>query len=199
MDGGFLSQKRSRVWRGVKEKDLNRNKMNTTSGNSLSTELDDTMNEDTSVVVATAATVTATTHVVDMTLEKEKCNTLDDTTVEKEKLCSLEDTNVMGSFPPLPTQVTTLVGNAPGKSFYANITGKPSRKKFNVRILFTPGGNGIDVVVLVDSIRAINEQFAKTAYGFFLGKKVAYLVVANYGRNTWGKYGLIRSMFSSST
>ncbi|GKD12798.1 ARID DNA-binding domain-containing protein [Tanacetum coccineum] len=30
-------------------------------------------------------------------------------------------------------------------------------------------------------------------------QKVAYPVVANYVRNTWGKYGLVRSMFSSST
>ncbi|GJW40775.1 phloem protein 2-like protein [Tanacetum coccineum] len=46
---------------------------------------------------------------------------------------------------------------------------------------------------------AISERFANTAYGFFLGKRVAYPVVANYVRNTWGKYGLVRSMFSSST
>ncbi|GJW10488.1 copia protein [Tanacetum coccineum] len=32
-----------------------------------------------------------------------------------------------------------------------------------------------------------------------MGKKVAYHVVANYVRNTRGKYGLVRSMFSSST
>ncbi|GJX97545.1 cytokinin dehydrogenase 3-like protein [Tanacetum coccineum] len=46
---------------------------------------------------------------------------------------------------------------------------------------------------------AISERFANTTYCFFLGKKVAYPVVANYVRNTWGKYGLVRSMFSSST
>ncbi|GKD48266.1 hypothetical protein Tco_1277242, partial [Tanacetum coccineum] len=33
--------------------------------------------------------------------------------------------------------------------------------------------------------KAISEQFANTAYGFFLGKCVAYPVVANYVRNTW--------------
>ncbi|GKD36194.1 hypothetical protein Tco_1251703 [Tanacetum coccineum] len=60
----------------------------------------------------------------------------------------------------------------------------------------TPGGNKIDVVVPVESIHAISDQFANTTYGFFLGK-VAYPVVANYFRNTWGKYGLARSMFSS--
>ncbi|GKC75795.1 hypothetical protein Tco_1126569 [Tanacetum coccineum] len=50
--------------------------------------------------------------------------------------------------------------------------------------------NEVDVVVLIESIRAISERFANTAYGFFLGKRVAYPIVANYVRNTWGKYGL---------
>nr|GEX07376.1 hypothetical protein [Tanacetum cinerariifolium] len=94
-----------------------------------------------------------------------------DLTSEMDKLRSLDDTTVLGSFPPLSTPVTTTAGNAPGKSSYANVTGKPSGKKVNVHTLFTPGGNGIDVVVSVDSIRAISERFANTAYGFFLGKK----------------------------
>ncbi|GKE35054.1 hypothetical protein Tco_1454376 [Tanacetum coccineum] len=89
-----------------------------------------------------------------------------DMTVEIDTQNSLEDTTVPESFPTL----TTL--------------------KVNVRTLFTPGGNGIDVVVLLVSIRVVNAKFANTAYGFFLGKKVAYSVVANYVRNTWGKYGL---------
>ncbi|GKF27979.1 beta-caryophyllene synthase, partial [Tanacetum coccineum] len=58
---------------------------------------------------------------------------------------------------------------------------------------------GIDVVVPVESIRAISERFANITYGFFLGKRVAYPVVANYVRNTLGKYGLVRSIFNSST
>ncbi|GJR12732.1 putative reverse transcriptase domain-containing protein [Tanacetum coccineum] len=89
--------------------------------------------------------------------------------------------------------------NLIGKSSYANVIGKPSGKKLNFHTLFTPGGNGIDVVVPVESIRTISEQFSNTAYGFFLGKRVAYPVVVNYIRNTWGKYGMVRSMFSSST
>ncbi|GJR41054.1 RNA-directed DNA polymerase, eukaryota, reverse transcriptase zinc-binding domain protein [Tanacetum coccineum] len=186
MERGFLSQKGSGVGRGVKEKDLNRNKMITTSGTGLSTEPDDTMNEDTHVVVAHAVKEIATPPVVDMTVEKEKRSTFDNTTV-------------LGSFPPLPTQVTTSAGNVAGKSSYANVTGKSSGKKLNIHTLFTPGGNGIDVVVLMESIRAISDRFANTTYGFFLGKRVAYHVVANYVRNTWGKYGLVHSMFSSST
>nr|GEZ79519.1 hypothetical protein [Tanacetum cinerariifolium] len=79
------------------------------------------------------------------------------------------------TFPPISTPVTT-AGNAPSKS----------------------SGNEIDVVVLVDSIHAISECFDNTTYVFFLGKKVAFHVVANYVRNTWVKYGLVRLMFSSS-
>nr|GEX33559.1 hypothetical protein [Tanacetum cinerariifolium] len=93
----------------------------------------------------------------------------------------------LGSFPPLSMSDSTMAGNAPGKFSYANITGKPSGKKVNVRTFFSPGGNGIDVVILVDSIWAISERFANTAYGFFLKKKVAYPVVANYGRSSYAR------------
>ncbi|GJX30422.1 putative ribonuclease H-like domain-containing protein [Tanacetum coccineum] len=157
MERGFLSQKGSGRGRGVKEKDLNRNKRNTTSGIGLSTESDDTRDEDTPLGVTSAVKEGVTPYVVDKT-------------VEMEKISSVEDTTVPGSFLPLSTPGTTKAGNALGKSSYANVTGKPSWKKLNFNTLFTPGEN-----------------------------KVAYLVVANYVRNTWGKYGLVRSMFSSST
>ncbi|GJR83268.1 hypothetical protein Tco_0154053 [Tanacetum coccineum] len=144
------------------------------------------MGRDTPVGVASVVKEGVTPSVVDMTMEIDK-------------ISSLKDATVMRTFPPLSTPVTTTAGNAPGMSSYANVTGKPSRKKLNIRTLFTPRGNGIDVVFPVDSIRAISKRFANTAYGFFLGKKVAYPVVANNVRNTWGKYRLVRSMFSSST
>ncbi|GJU96790.1 beta-caryophyllene synthase [Tanacetum coccineum] len=98
-----------------------------------------------------------------------------DMTVEMEKISSLEKIqHVLDIFPPIVYAVIFCT-------------------------LFTPGGNGIDVVVPVESIRVISERFANTTYSFFLEKRVAYPVVANYVRNTWGTYGLVRSMFSSST
>ncbi|GKE32170.1 hypothetical protein Tco_1451492, partial [Tanacetum coccineum] len=187
MERGFLSQKGSGRGRGVKEKDLNGNKKNTSLGIGVSTDYEDIMNDDSLTGVASVVRKGVTPSVVDMMVEMGKQNSLDDTTV-------------LGSFPPLSAPVSTTAGNAPGKSLYANITSsKPSVKKVIVHTLFTPGGNGIDVVVSVDSIRAISKRFANIAYGFFLGKKVAYPIVANYVRNTWGKYGIVRSMFSSST
>nr|GEW24564.1 hypothetical protein [Tanacetum cinerariifolium] len=41
-------------------------------------------------------------------------------------------------------------------------------------------GNGIYMVVLMESIWAISERFANTTYGFFLGRRMGYPVVANY-------------------
>nr|GEW51886.1 hypothetical protein [Tanacetum cinerariifolium] len=67
------------------------------------------MNDDTPVGVASAVKEGVTPFVVDMT-------------VEMEKLSSLDDNTILGSFPPLSTPVTTMVGNAPSKSSYANVT-----------------------------------------------------------------------------
>ncbi|GJS94077.1 putative RNA-directed DNA polymerase [Tanacetum coccineum] len=51
---------------------------------------------------------------------------------------------------------------------YANLfTGGPSMNAMNFRTLFTPAGNRVVVVVPVESIRAISERFANTAYCFF--------------------------------
>nr|GFA86544.1 hypothetical protein [Tanacetum cinerariifolium] len=114
--------------------------------------------------------------------------------------CHVVNIPDVGPNPPLPTQeANDPAGNAPGKPSYATATGKTNVKKVNVHTLYTPRGNGIDVVILVDSICTVSKRFANIAYVFFLGKKVAYPVVANYVRNTWGKYGLVFLMFSSST
>ncbi|GJV12655.1 nucleotide-diphospho-sugar transferase [Tanacetum coccineum] len=82
--------------------------------------------------------------------------------------CPVVNTPNVGPNPPLPTQEANSAGNAPGKPSYATAS-KPNGKKVNVRTLFTPGGNGIDVVVPVDSIRAISARFVNTAYGSSTG------------------------------
>nr|GEW65557.1 hypothetical protein [Tanacetum cinerariifolium] len=146
MKGCILNQKGSGVERGVKEKSLNMSKTNTGIG--LSTKSDGTRKEavqigDTSTVMEGVAP-----SMIDMI-------------VEKDKLISLEDTTVPKSFPLLTTPVTTIAGNVPGKSLYANIIGKPSGKKVNVRTLFTPGRNGIDVVVL-GKYRIVRSMFSSS-------------------------------------
>ncbi|GKB91245.1 retrotransposon protein, putative, ty1-copia subclass [Tanacetum coccineum] len=178
MNHGFLDSRR--------RKNNHRKKVDTVLGSGLVTGLDKIMNDDIPLVD-------------DVVAEDVVPPFMADENVAKAKTSWFEEKTVLESYRSLPTQVTTMTGNTPGKSSYANVTGKPNGKKLNFRTFFTPGDNGIDVVVPGESIRAISKRFANTAYGFFLGKRVAYLVVANYVRNTWGKYGLVRSMFSSST
>ncbi|GJT75577.1 retrotransposon protein, putative, ty1-copia subclass [Tanacetum coccineum] len=100
-----------------------------------------------------------------------------DEPVVEEKQSSLVDTSIpnfekigLSLYPPLPTQGSSPAGNTPDMSSYANVTSAP--------------------IVPVESISAINERIANTAYRFFLGKRVAYPVVANYGNpdvNLWKK------------
>ncbi|GKE89560.1 hypothetical protein Tco_1567035, partial [Tanacetum coccineum] len=90
--------------------------------------------------------------------------------------CHVVNTPGVGPNPPPSTQeanapAVNTPGEPSGKPSYAIATGKPNGKNANVHTLYTPGGNGIDVVVLVESIRAISKQFANIAYGFFLGRK----------------------------
>nr|GEU50170.1 hypothetical protein [Tanacetum cinerariifolium] len=174
---GFLSQNGSGRGKGVKEKSLNASNIEVVIDGVVPSVIIESGNVAKKVVSPPVV----------------------DETVAKEKQSPLVNASGLGSYPPLPTQETTSTGNALDKSLYANVTGKPSGKKVNFYTLFTPRGNGIDVVVPVESIRAISERFVNTAYGVFLGKRVACPVVANYVRNTWDKYGLVRSMFSSST
>nr|GEV62963.1 hypothetical protein [Tanacetum cinerariifolium] len=111
MDRGFLSQEEGAGGRGVKEKQQR------------STNIAE---KDTVVVSSLAAMEVESTSVVEEI-------------VEKEKLSPVVNTSDIGSHPPLPMQETTSAGNALGKSSYANVTGKPSEKKLNIRTLFTPG------------------------------------------------------------
>ncbi|GJX57707.1 RNA-directed DNA polymerase, eukaryota, reverse transcriptase zinc-binding domain protein [Tanacetum coccineum] len=177
---GFLSQKRSRGGRGVKEKSLNRNSMNTSSGIGVSTGSDDTMNEDTPVGVASAVKEGVTPSLVDIM-------------VENKKVSALEDNTVSESFPPLTTPVTTTADNAHGISSYANITSKLSGKKVKVRTLFTPRGNGIDVVFPVDSIRAISYYSSLSGIATKLGTPLMFdsytsdMCIQSWGRSSYAR------------
>ncbi|GKC43565.1 hypothetical protein Tco_1061287, partial [Tanacetum coccineum] len=57
----------------------------------------------------------------------------------KEKQDTSVDTGSK-SYPPLPTQGSTLAVNTAGMSSYANVTSVPSRKALNFRTLYTPEG-----------------------------------------------------------
>ncbi|GKB61827.1 ankyrin repeat family protein, partial [Tanacetum coccineum] len=107
MERGFLSQKRSEVGRGVKEKQ------------GL---MADKLIEVVKYGVVPSATVAYGN------IQKD----LNDDLVEMEvQSLSVDLTNAVktgrGSYPPLPTQGTTPTRNTPGKSSYANVIGESSK------------------------------------------------------------------------
>ncbi|GJZ47268.1 hypothetical protein Tco_0601100, partial [Tanacetum coccineum] len=71
-------------------------------------------------------------------------------------------------------------------SFAKLFKGDKSGKVANFRTLLALAGNGADVAVSLGSVQAVHERFSNTAYGSFLGKRVAYLVVENYVKNIGG-------------
>ncbi|GJU15374.1 hypothetical protein Tco_1143340 [Tanacetum coccineum] len=97
-----------------------------------------------------------------------------------------------------PTTDNPAPTNSRPTSYAKLVTGEPSRKSVNFRTLITPIENGADVAKPFESIHSISERFANTSYSFCLGKWVAYAVAANYVKNTWCKYGLIKSKLNSS-
>ncbi|MFS7905002.1 hypothetical protein Hanom_Chr01g00042661 [Helianthus anomalus] len=55
----------------------------------------------------------------------------------------------------------------------------------------------VDVVIPVASVKQVNERFANTLYGYFLGKRLAFPVVEYFVKNQWAKYGLIKIMMNA--
>ena len=49
----------------------------------------------------------------------------------------------------------------------------------------------------MDFVNIVHEQFHNPVYSFFLGKHTSYPVVVNYVKNTWSKFGLVKSMMNS--
>ncbi|GKE74160.1 zinc finger, CCHC-type containing protein, partial [Tanacetum coccineum] len=142
MERGFLSQKESGGGRGVKEKkhSLTRNA---------------TM--DTDNVVPSVADVTM---VQKMVLNDVNTNTVN--LVKPPESNKRDDVNFNANVEPTPS--ASLPASV---SFTTVLKRDTSQKSVNFRTLIIPTGNEADVVVLLESIRAVSERFANAAYGLF--------------------------------
>ncbi|GKA65526.1 zinc knuckle CX2CX4HX4C containing protein [Tanacetum coccineum] len=89
--------------------------------------------------------------------------------------------------------------NGMGHVPYANLlNGEPIKKAVNFHTLIAPPGNGLMLPVSIKSVLEVNEHFENSVYGFFLGKKVVYPAVENYFKNSWSRFGLVRTMMNSN-
>ncbi|GJZ17065.1 hypothetical protein Tco_0553188 [Tanacetum coccineum] len=96
-----------------------------------------------------------------------------------------------------PVKNANLNNTNVGPTLFATLLkGDTSRKSINFYTLVTPASNGAHVVVSKEPVCVVNERLNNTVYRFFLGKSLAYPIVENYVKNTWSKFGLVKSMMT---
>ncbi|GKD19335.1 hypothetical protein Tco_1208493 [Tanacetum coccineum] len=77
-------------------------------------------------------------------------------------------TPIEGIVTDLPTDPNKSGPSFSGPTLYAKlVTGEQSRKSMTFRTLFAPAGNGADVAISLESVRANSERVTNTVYGFF--------------------------------
>ncbi|GJW41952.1 zinc knuckle CX2CX4HX4C containing protein [Tanacetum coccineum] len=68
----------------------------------------------------------------------------------------------------------------------------------NFRILVAdPVFDGVNISIPHKIVEKVSTRFEHTLYGYFMGKRMAFLVVEYYTRNNWAKHGLKRIMMNS--
>ncbi|GKA89535.1 hypothetical protein Tco_0811347 [Tanacetum coccineum] len=76
------------------------------------------------------------------------------------------------------------------KSFASVLTTESTKPKVNFRVLYNEEKvEDTDFVLPMENVLAARNKFANSLMGFFVGKSVAFPLVQNYVKNTWGKYG----------
>ncbi|GJZ57657.1 zinc knuckle CX2CX4HX4C containing protein [Tanacetum coccineum] len=64
-------------------------------------------------------------------------------------------------------------------------------------LVANPVFDGVNISILHKVVKKVSTLFECTLYGYFIGKRMAFLVVEYYVRNNWAKYGLKRIMMNS--
>ncbi|GJU97362.1 zinc knuckle CX2CX4HX4C containing protein [Tanacetum coccineum] len=57
---------------------------------------------------------------------------------------------------------------------------------------------GVNISIPHKVVETVSTSFEHTLYGYFIGKRMAFLVVEYYVRNNWAKHGLKRIMMNSN-
>ncbi|GJZ70875.1 zinc knuckle CX2CX4HX4C containing protein [Tanacetum coccineum] len=85
-------------------------------------------------------------------------------------------------------------------SSYAKVMGasNPDQPRGNFRSLVADKVfEGVNISIPLKVVQKVSVQFENTLYGYFIGKRMAFLVVEYYARNNWGKHGLKRIMMNA--
>ncbi|GKA89206.1 zinc knuckle CX2CX4HX4C containing protein [Tanacetum coccineum] len=84
-----------------------------------------------------------------------------------------------------------ILGDKP--SFASILHEESSKNKVNFCTLVTDDTNSANVLIPMSSVLEVHARFENTLYGYFLGKKLVFLVVERYLLNSWKKYGVLEN------
>nr|GFA84663.1 zinc knuckle CX2CX4HX4C [Tanacetum cinerariifolium] len=90
------------------------------------------------------------------------------------------------------TMPTSYIGAAS-----ANNKDQPKVMSNFCHLVAYPIFNGVDISIPRKVVEKVSSRFENTLYGYFIGKRMVFLVVEYYARNNWGKHGLKRIMMNS--
>ncbi|GKC10605.1 hypothetical protein Tco_1007387 [Tanacetum coccineum] len=54
--------------------------------------------------------------------------------------------------------------------------------------------DSVDLTIPIEAVDEISSRFNNTLYGYFIGKRLTFLVVENYVKHAWAKFGIKRTM-----
>ncbi|GKD20832.1 hypothetical protein Tco_1222535, partial [Tanacetum coccineum] len=85
------------------------------------------------------------------------------------------------------------------KPSFANMVNETSEVRSNPKVNFRAMVNhekieNSDFMLPITAIHAMKHKFENSLVGFFVDKKVAFLLVKNYVTNTWAKFGFEKVM-----
>ncbi|GJU10327.1 zinc knuckle CX2CX4HX4C containing protein, partial [Tanacetum coccineum] len=85
---------------------------------------------------------------------------------------------------------------------HAGVAGGSAKDQPNVTSNFRtlvadPVFDGVNISIPRKVIKKVSTRFEHTLYGYFIGMRMAFLVVEYYARNNWAKHGLKRIMMNS--
>nr|GEV39691.1 RNA-directed DNA polymerase, eukaryota, reverse transcriptase zinc-binding domain protein [Tanacetum cinerariifolium] len=85
------------------------------------------------------------------------------------------------------------VTNAKPASFAKIGQDKPIKKAVKIiELRNSKVVEGAAVAIPIEAMKEVSSRFANTLYGYFIDKRLAFLLIENYVKNTWTKYGLKR-------
>ncbi|GKE87316.1 zinc knuckle CX2CX4HX4C containing protein [Tanacetum coccineum] len=85
---------------------------------------------------------------------------------------------------------------------YAGAAGASTKEQPNVSsnfhpLVVDPVFNGVNISIPHKVFKKVSTRFEHTLYDYFIGKRLAFLVVEYFSRNNWGKHGLKRIMMNT--